>query len=203
MFEIDIYHRDNSQTWLFFNQITSGKNLRLNNITKFSVNMSIWFMIFDFLDVGKWPWWCHQMETFSTLLALCAGNSPVTSEFLSQRPVTRSFDVFFDLRPNKRLSKQSWGLWCETPSHSLWCHRNAESVLAHADLCHGNAFCIIDIVRDSLMPLILFMKEYYCIVLIFFVVGLNNLQIKQSICQLFEMLWCSSDVTLMKNVITV
>ena len=43
-------------------------------------------------------WWRHQMETFSALLAICAGNSPVPVEFLSQRPVTRSFDVFFDLR---------------------------------------------------------------------------------------------------------
>ena len=40
-------------------------------------------------------WWRHQMENFSVLLALCAGNSPVTGEFPSQRPVTRSFDVFF------------------------------------------------------------------------------------------------------------
>ena len=47
------------------------------------------------------------METFSGLLALCAENSPVTGEFPSQKPVTRSFDVFFDLRLNKRLSKQS------------------------------------------------------------------------------------------------
>ena len=37
------------------------------------------------------------METFSVLLAFCAGNSPVTGEFPAQRPVTRSFDVFFDL----------------------------------------------------------------------------------------------------------
>ena len=49
------------------------------------------------------------METFSTLLALCAGNSSVTGEFPSQRPVTPSFDVFFDLRLNKWLSKQTWG----------------------------------------------------------------------------------------------
>ena len=41
------------------------------------------------------------METFSAFLALCAGNSPVTGEFPSQRPVTRSFEVFFDLRPKK------------------------------------------------------------------------------------------------------
>ena len=53
-------------------------------------------------------WWRHQMETFSALLAICAGNSPVTGEFPAQRPVTRSFDVFFDLRLNERLSKQSW-----------------------------------------------------------------------------------------------
>ena len=50
-------------------------------------------------------WWRHQMKTFSALLALCAGNSPVTGEFPAQRPVTRSFDVFFDLLLNKRLSK--------------------------------------------------------------------------------------------------
>ena len=48
------------------------------------------------------------METFSVLLAICVGNSAVPGEFPAQRPVTRSFDVFFDLRPNKRLSKQSW-----------------------------------------------------------------------------------------------
>ena len=45
-------------------------------------------------------------------------------EFPTQRPVTRSFDVFFDLRPNKRLSKQPRGWWFETPSWSLWRHRN-------------------------------------------------------------------------------
>ena len=44
------------------------------------------------------PWWCHQRETFSALLVLWEGNSPVTGEFPSQRPVTRSFEVFFDLR---------------------------------------------------------------------------------------------------------
>ena len=65
-------------------------------------------------------WWRHQMETFSALLAICAGNSPVPGEFPTQRPVTQSFDVYFDLRPNKRLSKQLWGWWFETPSCSLW-----------------------------------------------------------------------------------
>ena len=64
------------------------------------------------------------METFSALLAIFAGNSPVTAEFPAHRPVTRSFDVFFDLRLNKRLSKQWWGWWFETPSRPLWRHCN-------------------------------------------------------------------------------
>ena len=51
-------------------------------------------------------------------------DSPVTGEFPSHRPVTRSFGVFFDLRLNKRLSKQSRRRWFETPSHSLWRHCN-------------------------------------------------------------------------------
>ena len=71
------------------------------------------------------PWWRHQMETFSALLSICAGNSPVPGEFPTQRPVTRSFDVYFDLRLNKRLSKQWWGWWFETLSRPLWRHRNA------------------------------------------------------------------------------
>ena len=62
------------------------------------------------------------METFYALLALCVENSTVTGEFLSQRPVTRSFDVFFDLCLNKGLSKQWWDWWFETPSRSLWRH---------------------------------------------------------------------------------
>ena len=56
------------------------------------------------------------METFSASLAFCAGNSPVTVGFPSWRTVRWSFDVFFDLRLNKRLIKQSWSGWFETPS---------------------------------------------------------------------------------------
>ena len=73
---------------------------------------------------GMNTWWRHQMATISALLALCAGNSPVIGEFPAQRPVTRSFDVLFDLRMSKRLSKQSWGWWFETPSRPLWRHSN-------------------------------------------------------------------------------
>ena len=62
--------------------------------------------------------------TFSALLAICTGISPVPGDFPAQRPVTRSFDVFFDLSLNKRLSKQSGGWWFETLWRPLWRHRN-------------------------------------------------------------------------------
>ena len=64
------------------------------------------------------------METFSVLLAICAGISPFPGEFPAQRPVTRSFEVFFDLRLNKRLGEQWRDWWFETPSHPLWRHGN-------------------------------------------------------------------------------
>ena len=64
------------------------------------------------------------METFSSFLAFCAGNPQVTSEFPPQRPVTRSLDVFFDLRLNDRLSIQSRRRWFETQSRALWRHCN-------------------------------------------------------------------------------
>ena len=64
--------------------------------------------------INIWVIWMntgyHTLFTwFSALLAICTGNSPVTGKFPAQRPVTRSFDVFIDLRLNKRLSKQWWG----------------------------------------------------------------------------------------------
>ena len=72
-------------------------------------------------------WWHYQIGTFSALLAICVGNSPVNGEFPTQRPVMRSFDVFFDLCLNKRWTKQWWGQWFEIPLHPLWRHCNAAS----------------------------------------------------------------------------
>ena len=68
----------------------------------------------------------HSMMTSSNI---CAGNSPIPGEFLAQRPVTRSFDVFFDLCLNKRSSKQSWVWWFGTLSRPLWRHCNAYSAV--------------------------------------------------------------------------
>ena len=67
-------------------------------------------------DVIKW--------NIFRVTGLCAGNSPVTGEFPAQEPVTQCFGVFFDLRLDKRLSKQSLGLWFETPLCLLWHHCN-------------------------------------------------------------------------------
>ena len=111
------------QPWRIVNWPLRGK------ISEFEIRYI--FFLFQRICIWKCSWWRHQMETFSALLVLCSGNSPVTGEFPAQRPVTRSFDVFFDLRLNKRLSKQSWGWWFETPSRPLWRHCNAHQNVGH------------------------------------------------------------------------
>ena len=92
-------------------------------------------------------WWRHQMETFSALLAICAGNSPVPGEFPTQRLVTRSSDVFFNLCLNKQLSKQSRGWWFETLSRPILRHRNDIHTYRHSSLiisrfCDFGVFCL-------------------------------------------------------------
>ena len=74
----------------------SGESIGLSCASYYHTR-SKWFTI----SLRMSTWWRHQMEIFSALLAICAGNSPVPGEFPAQRPVTRSFDVYFDLRPNK------------------------------------------------------------------------------------------------------
>ena len=71
------------------------------------------------LDYGQLMMTLSNGNIFRVTGPLCGEfNGP--GEFPTQRPVTLSFDVFFDLRLNKRLSKQPWGWWFETPSWSLW-----------------------------------------------------------------------------------
>ena len=96
-----------------------------------------------------WEWWRHQRETFSALLAICAEISRVTGDFPAQRPVARSFDSFFDLGLNKRLSKQSWGWWFETLSHPLWRHCNGYTVHHSLD----NNIYILDAIVHVCVPL--------------------------------------------------
>ena len=73
------------------------------------------------------PWWRHQMEIFPRYW------SPVNSPHKGQ---WRGALVFFDLRLNKQLSKQSWSWWFETPSFSLWRHCNGPLFLLQARLLH-------------------------------------------------------------------
>ena len=109
-------------------------------------------------------WWRHQMETFSALLALCAGNSPVPGELSSQRPVTRSFDVFFDLCLNKRLSKQSWGWWFETPSCPLWRHCNGLRATNYREISAAilskptNQLNVFEIINSHSLTLLLMLR---------------------------------------------
>ena len=76
------------------------------------------------------------METFPPLLAICMGISPVAGEFPAQRPVTRSFDVWFDLRLTKRLRKQLWGWWFEAPVRPLWRHYNGANIKQYITHTH-------------------------------------------------------------------
>ena len=108
--------------WLLFYN-SPGTTCKINYRHAYT---KILFQVSSFIVVrnGTYPrtWRCHQVETFSVLLCPCAGNSPVTGEFPSQRPMTWSFDAFFVLRLNKWLSKQSRRRWLETPSRSLCRH---------------------------------------------------------------------------------
>ena len=107
-----------SGKWLPFcrgrNVLIANDTFRYSNLNWAILRMSQYFA----------SWWRHQMETFSALLAICAGNSPAPGQFPTQRPVTRSFDVFFDQRANIRLSKHWWSWWFETHKFPLWRHRN-------------------------------------------------------------------------------
>ena len=107
---------------------TGNKRLSEPMVANWQVTRPRWYL-WTWYGTNKWffdhPWWRHQTETFSVLLALCEGKPPVTFGFPYQRPVTRTFGFFY-LRLNKRLSNRSRRRWCETPSHPLWRHSNVE-----------------------------------------------------------------------------
>ena len=106
-------------------------------------------------------WWRHQMKTFSVSLAFCVGNSPVTGEFPSQRPVMWSFDISFDLCINKWLSKNSRRRWFEMPLHELWCHCNGK-LLAEVKtyvVCCTYIVCCTCIMCCTLIILVNFLES--------------------------------------------
>ena len=118
-------------------------------------------------------WWRHQMETFSALLALCAGNLPGNS------PVTLICAM------NKQFSKQSSGWWFETPSRSLWCHRNGWWRRDMKHIPHYWSFRGHPPVTDEFPTKLATMRvlNVFC----FFI--FNKLLNTQSSCWWFESLW--------------
>ena len=119
---------------------------------------------------GKFEWNIIMMTSsygkISALLALCAGNSPVTGEFPLQCSVTHGFDIFFDLHLNKWFSKQCEAddrrrhrahsdvtvMYLDNESMSIerhWLlainHTDDKSTLAQVMMvrCHRNYRCVI------------------------------------------------------------
>ena len=99
------------------------------------------------------------METFSALLAICAGNSPVNSPHKGQR---RGALIFFLICA---LSKQWWGWWFETPSCPLWrlCNGNSSStsykVLYPAVLNPVKTILFVPICKLKVWPNLLFLSS--------------------------------------------
>ena len=125
--------------------------------------------MFDLLHIKKriiapCPWWRHEMETFSALLAICGENSPVPGDFPTQRPVKRSFHIFFDLRLNKgwvnnrgagdlRRHRAHYGVivmqpaewptdWTACFGDTTWiCYKRAKIILSPNFPCHPSWDC--------------------------------------------------------------
>ena len=107
--------------------------------------------VITWLRPGKYMMTSSNGNIFR-VTGICAGNSPVPGEFPAQRPVTRSYHVFFDLCLNKPSSKQSWGWWFETLSRPLWQHCNGAkchslhigsvSITPITDTCDPSTLCL-------------------------------------------------------------
>ena len=112
---------------------------------------------YDLYKNGCTPWYHHDMDTLSTLLALCDGNPPVTGGFPSQGVIIRISDICLVVRLNKLLSKQSSYWWSETS----WRSRDVTLMsipgpwFLSVFVCVGASLCpIIMIPRLSAYPIV-------------------------------------------------
>ena len=125
--------------WLDTRRVGTGKNVTCSTgttghpLTEFLPCVVLRFSLVGTLGNGQvvcnivQSWWRHQMETFSALLAICAGKSSVTGKFLAQRPGTRSFDVSFDLRRHRAhqgvtvmiMGRHTWP-WGQSLGNCVW-----------------------------------------------------------------------------------
>ena len=96
-------------------------------------------------------WWRHQMETFSVLLALCEGNPPVTGGFPSQKSVTQSFDVCFDLHTAEQTIERR--RWFEAPSRSLRRHCKDTKTKSTCSTLMANIYKVLEIQSASMKQL--------------------------------------------------
>ena len=122
----------------FPNQLNSTKYM--NGCALFQTSPEPMWIHWCLKALSQNTWLNHARRNPTTMMTSSNGNifrvtGPLCREFTghgefpTQRPVTRSFDIFFDLRLNKRLSKQPWGWWFETPSWSLWRQCNDDTEL--------------------------------------------------------------------------
>ena len=91
-------------------------------LKKFFREMSYWLL--SWKTVQSYSMMTSSNGNIFRVTGPLCGEFTGPGEFPTQRPVTRSFDVYFDLRLNKRLCKQSRGWWFETLLCPLWCHSN-------------------------------------------------------------------------------
>ena len=117
-----------------------------------SVSLPLKYMICCHDDVIKWKHFPRDWPFVRT------------GEFPAQRLVTRSFGVFFDMRPNKRLSKESRGWWFEPASRPLWRHSNVvvvcEQLFFFKSKIH-NQSCMLLAHTEAILHPSLFRDSHY------------------------------------------
>ena len=123
------------------------------------------------------PWWRHQMETFFVLLAFCAGNSPVTDEFPSQRPVTWSFHVLIGVWINAWVNNHEAG---DLRRHHT--HYDAIVMVTHIWI-KFSAFWW----KEQLVMMCLILQQAYCTILIVAMVSFNDTWAKLSLHRLTQL----------------
>ena len=127
----ELWGEDKKYTWSCYNGIVLYLNRGVRWVPGATVEVTacmINYILLYCMNIINYPFpapLAKYMMTSSTgnifrVTGPLCGEFTGPGEFPTQRPVTRSFDVFFDLRLNKRLCKQQWGWWFETPSWSLW-----------------------------------------------------------------------------------
>ena len=123
--------------------------------------------------IGKKVWLSvksSMMFLMSTLMMTSSNGNifrvtgHLCGEFTGPRWISRTkasdaeLDVFFDLHPNKRLSKQRWGWWFETLSCPLWRHRN---VFISLVMFHQAAYSACVVISNHIMYNIHISSKYH------------------------------------------